>query len=300
MRWAERPARRLVLQVLGPAVRRGAADVRSVLVREPVPAQFLGTELTLGDAEDVTGVAVVGLAAVERTFQGDVLADGFVTPVEVGRERFHRAVEPEAVEAKQRSSFTEPPLLRTERFPESPPGVAAIAGSERGFAETAGAGMHVKRCPTRRGVGHGLLDAGREERAVSVAPDFPIAQKGVALHELHEVGLDVGADHAVGFDDGARLGIDVVPRTAELGAKPAAQRSQQVGEGFAAIVRPAHAFVLRQEIGVEVRPASVLAGAGIPTGPFDDDLVHVRAHEVKGSGSREANRSGTSLASGSG
>lgn len=290
MRWAERPARRLVLQVLGPGVRRGVADVRSVLVREPVPAQFLGTELAFGDAVGVAAVTVVGLAAIERAFQGDILADGFVAPVEVGRECFQRAVEPEAIEAKQRAGIAEPALFRTERFPEFPPGVASFPGIERGFAEAARAGMHVKRRPTRRGIRHGLLDAGREERTVGVAPDLPVAQERVALHELQEVGLDVGADHAVGFDDGAGLGIDVVPRPAELGAEPAAQRSQQVGEGFPAIVGPAHAFVLRQELGVEVRPAAVLAGAGIPAGPFDDDLVHVRAHGVKGSGSGEVNR----------
>lgn len=98
------------------------------------------------------------------------------------------------------------------------------------------------------------------------------------MHEIQEVGLDVRAHDAVGFDDGAGFGVDVVPRAAELGAQPSAQWAKQVGERLAPRVRAAHALAAGQQVRVKVRRAQRFAGTGIPAGSFNDDLVHVRAH----------------------
>lgn len=245
-------------------------------------AQFPGVELAFGDAEHVAAVAIVSLPAIERAFQRDVLSDRFVAPVEVGRERFHRAFEPQAVEPQQGVSVAEPALLRSERFAEPTPAVAAGAGGERALAQPTGAGMHVERRPARRGVGDRFLDAGREERAGGVAPDLAVAEERVAVHELKQVGLDVGAHDAVGLDDGAGLGIDVVPRPAELSPQPAAKRTEQVGEGLPMPVGPTHAFAAGQEVRIKIGLATEFGRAGIPAGPFDDDLVHVRAHKRRG------------------
>src|ERR1051325_3626833 len=46
--------------------------------------------------------------------------------------------------------------------------------------------------------------------------NLSLMHERVSLHELQQVGLDVRADDAVRFDDGARFGINVVPRTPDL------------------------------------------------------------------------------------
>jgi hypothetical protein len=51
--------------------------------------------------------------------------------------------------------------------------------------------------------------------------DFAFMNEGMALHKFKKMRFDVSAGDAVGLDHGARLGINVIPRPAQLRAQPA-------------------------------------------------------------------------------
>jgi len=114
----------------------------------------------------------------------------------------------------------------------------------------------------------------------SETPHPSIAHERVVPDEFEEMRFDVGAHDTVGFDDGAGLRIDVVPRTPELRVQPASQRAEHISEPFAASVRTANALMFGKVI--EVPPGSrELACPGLSAERvFDDNFVHVWSHSA--------------------
>jgi hypothetical protein len=102
----------------------------------------------------------------------------------------------------------------------------------------------------------------------------------VALDHLQQVRLDVRSDNAIGFDDGAGLGVGVVPAPANLRANPAAQGAEHVGETLAGRVWALDALERGPQLNGLVRAPMILAAAGIPAGPLDDNFVHVSSHSI--------------------
>jgi len=76
--------------------------------------------------------------------------------------------------------------------------------------------------------------------------DRPIVHERVSLDEFEQVGLDVSADDAVGFDHGTSLGINIVPRPAHLRMQPAFQWAEQIGESLALDMGTLDPFKFRQ------------------------------------------------------
>ena len=248
------------------------------MIGEAEPAQFLGAELAFGRAVNVATVAVVGLAAGDGPLQRPVKRGRFVAPMMIRREARHRAVIPKSFEAQEGLAAGDPALWRGKRSQRRRPPVPAGTPASRHFAEEPADRVHIEGRPPRGGFLDRLLDARREEPTAAETPHAAVTEEGVTVHELQQVRLDVRAHDAVGFDDGAGFGIDVVPRASDLRTQPAAQGAEQVGEGLPVAVRATHALAVREQVRIEGGPAALLDGTGVPAGSFDNDLVHVRAH----------------------
>src|SRR6185369_1898770 len=100
---------------------------------------------------------------------------------------------------------------------------------------------------------------------------FSIVHERVSLDELQQVGFDVRADYAVRLDDGAGVGIDVVPRPSDLRLQPAPERTEQIRKSFATRMRTLHAFEPGQKFIRQIGASPVLLRAATLAGPFDDD-----------------------------
>src|SRR5437870_4707482 len=93
--------------------------------------------------------------------------------------------------------------------------------------------------------------------------DLSIVHERVSLDEFKQMGFDVCADNAVGFDDGTCLGVNVIPWPSDLRLQPTPQWAKQISQTFAPPVPTFDAFELWQKFLGEVGPSPLLVPTGI-------------------------------------